>query len=540
MDMVKEIVKKENEEEEELEEAVGKDEEKGYHWADGVAEEILKNKSKSGVYTCAAGITPSGNVHIGNFREIATNDFIVRALRDKGHKVRFIYSWDDFDRLRKIPANLPKQELLQEHIGMPITKVPDTFGCHHSYAEHFEKELEADMPELGIGPEYIYQGNKYSKGEYAEEIKFILENKEKIKTILEKYKTDPIGENWWPVQVYCEKCLKDTTEIISWDNNYTLEYECKCSHRGKIDFRKKGTVKLPWRLDWPMRWHYEKVDFEPGGKEHSTPGGSRTTAKELYESLYNDEAPLYMKYDFITIKGQGGKMSKSLGNVIRTRECLEIYEPQILRYLFAKTRPNTEFAIAFDEDVIKIYTEYDKLEEGYFAKALSNKEKRIYELSQVIHAEPKKRIFTPSFRHLIELVQIKTEKEILDYHKKELKTKDDEKRTLARINLAKNWLKQAPEKFVFKIQEKIDSKKIKELTQKQINSLKQLAKVVEKDIPEEKVIENIKKICEQNEINPKEFFKVAYLVILGKEEGPRLSSLIMIARERISNLLKSI
>ena len=51
-------------------------------------------------------------------------------------------------------------------------------------------------------------------------------------------------------------------------------------------------------------------------------------------------------------------MSKSLGNVINLKQCLEIYEPQILRYMFVKARPNTEFSIAFDGDVLKIYAEY--------------------------------------------------------------------------------------------------------------------------------------------------------------------------------------
>lgn len=537
--MVKEIVKKENEEDREIEDRITEEEKQGYHWADGIAEEIIKEKPNSANYTCAAGITPSGNVHIGNFREIITNDFIARALKDKGKNVRFIYSWDDFDRLRKIPSNLPRQDFLQEHIGMPITKVPDTFSCHKSYAKHFERELEAEMPKLGIYPEFIYQAKNYMSCNYADEIKFILEERDKIKAILEKYKTEPVTEEWWPVQIYCEKCMKDTTRIASWDKNYTLEYECKCGYKGKVNFKTKGIVKLPWRIDWPMRWHYEKVDFEPGGKEHSTPGGSRTTAKEIYESLYKSKAPLYMKYDFITIKGQGGKMSKSLGNVIKPKECLEIYEPQIVRYLFAKTRPNTEFAIAFDEDVIKIYTEYDKLEEDYFAKKLQNKEKRIYELSQIKGASSK-RIFAPAFRHLIELVQIKSEKEILQFYKKDIKTDADKERTLIRIGLVKNWLKQAPEKFVFNIKENADKESIKKLSKKQISALTQLAKTIEKETSEEEIIAGIKRICEQSGIDAKEFFKAAYIFILGKEEGPKLSSLVIIAREKILKLLKGI
>src|SRR4030042_874456 len=95
-------------------------EEIGYHWADLVAERIIKERGKKAKYVCAAGITPSGIVHIGNFREIITVDLVCRALKDKKKKVRFIYSWDDYDRLRKVPVNMPKQDVLQKFIGKPI------------------------------------------------------------------------------------------------------------------------------------------------------------------------------------------------------------------------------------------------------------------------------------------------------------------------------------------------------------------------------------------------------------------------------------
>ncbi|MFH1249193.1 MAG: lysine--tRNA ligase [archaeon] len=522
-----------------IEERITQEENLGYHWADGIADQIIAEKPDAKIYTCAAGITPSGYVHIGNFREIITNDLIARALKNKGKNVRFIYSWDDFDRLRKIPSNLPNKELLEQYLGMPITKVRDTFGCHESYAQHFEKEVEIEMPKFGINPEYLYQAEKYMNCEYAEKIKEILEKKDKIKEILEKYKTELVNDEWWPIKVYCEKCMRDETKVISWDGSYILGYECKCGYNASINFKEKGLAKLPWRIDWPMRWNYEGVDFEPGGKEHSTPGGSRTTAKEIYETIYSKKAPLYLKYDFIVIKGQGGKMSSSLGNVIKPKECLEIYEPEILRYLFAKTRPNTEFAIAFDEEAIKIYSEYDRLEEEYFLGALENKQKRIYELSQISQTS-KKKVFAPQFRQIVELVQIKNEEEILGYFTKEITCEEDRNRTIKRIVLAKNWLKQAPEKFVFKIKENAEKEALNGLSEKQISSLKELRSRIREEKTEQEIIQDLKEICTNNSIDPKEFFRVAYLIIIGKDRGPKLSTIILIAREKVINLLNQI
>ena len=96
------------------------------HWADLMAEKIIREKGELELYTCASGITPSGTVHLGNFREIITVDLVVRALRDRGKNVRFIYSWDDYDVFRKVPANMPNPEILEKYLRFPITEVPDT------------------------------------------------------------------------------------------------------------------------------------------------------------------------------------------------------------------------------------------------------------------------------------------------------------------------------------------------------------------------------------------------------------------------------
>jgi len=521
-----------------------REKEEKWHWADGIAKQLATKKPKSKKdYVCAAGITPSGTVHIGNFREVITVELVARALRKLGKKVRFIYSWDNIDRLRKIPKNLPekKQREFQNYIGMPLTKVPDPFDCHKNYAEHFQEEFCQQLPKVGIFPEFINQAEMYGSCKYAKEIKFVLENKEKIKEILNKYKTEEkISEEWQPVQVYCEKCLKDTTKILFWQG-YEIEYVCECGFKNKIDFRKKGIVKLPWRIDWPMRWHFYKVDFEPGGKEHSTPGGSFTTGSEIIREIYKEQPPVYQKYDFIIIKGAGGKISSSLGNVITLRDCLEIYEPQILRYLFVASRPNREFAIAFDADVIKIYAEYDKLEQDYFAGKLCEKERRIYELSQVSEKKPVL-FYAPSFRELIELVQCKTEKEIIAIKKGEgkIKNEEDEKRTAARIALVKNWLKKAPQEFKFTILEKPDKQKLKNIPNEYIAALRDLGKAIEYLTEEQQVRTVITEIIEKHKLDIKTFFKAAYLVILGKEEGPRLSGLLILEKEKILGLLKQI
>ncbi len=177
-----------------------------FFWADEIANKIIKERGKRKEYVCASGITPSGTIHIGNFREVITTDLVVKALENKGKKVRFIYSWDDYDRLRKIPKNIPKTH--EKYIGMPLSEIPSPFKGK-SYAEFFEKEFEKSLKKVGVNPEFIRQSLMNKKCKYAKLIKLAIDKKEEIKEILNKYRKEPLSKDWFPLNVYCEKCKKD-------------------------------------------------------------------------------------------------------------------------------------------------------------------------------------------------------------------------------------------------------------------------------------------------------------------------------------------
>ncbi len=521
---------------------------KPLHWADQLAARVIHQKGDKDEYTVAAGITPSGTVHIGNFREIITVDIVRRALEHAGKKTRFIYSWDDFDVFRKVPKNMPAQDILKEFLRKPIVDTPDTFDCKHdSFAEHNEKEVEDVLPLVDVNPTYIRQSEQYRKCVYADGLKTALENTKQIKEILDKYRKEDLADDWLPVSIFCEKCKKDTVTKIEYKGKYNLYYECECGHKDEFDFRKKGIAKLLWRIDWPMRWQKEDVDFEPAGKEHSTPGGSRTTAVEIAKEVYNQEPPVYQMYDFIIIKGQGGKMSSSLGNVIRIKDALDIYEPTILRWLFAGTRPNTEFAISFDLDVLKIYEDFDKCERIYFGeqkvkneKVLAN-EKRIYELSHVGKI-PKTIPFQPSFRHLTNVLQqnhLDIEKSI-SYYEKQLKNKEDKERLRTRAKCAVCWLqKYAPEDFKFSLNDKLP--KGLELSKDQVKALKDVAKILkEKEWEDKELHEECYIIIKNNNLEIKDFFTAAYQVLIGKEKGPKLAAFLIEIKPKAIELFEAL
>ncbi|MBD3209669.1 lysine--tRNA ligase [Candidatus Woesearchaeota archaeon] len=520
-----------------------------YHWAFASARKTIKEHGVQDRYTCASGITPSGTIHIGNFREIITVDLVTRAFRRMDLRARHIHSWDDNDVFRKVPKNLPRQEMLREQLRKCIADIPDPFGEEESYAAKHMQDVEEAVARVGIAPEFIRQSVKYRRCAYAEQMKEALEATDVIRSILNEYRKEPLPETWLPVSVFCDRCKKDTITSLAYHGGYELSYVCACGHEETFDFRKKGIAKLVWRVDWPMRWKYEDVHFEPGGKDHSTVGGSFDTGKQIVAEVWQGKAPSYQMYDFIRIKGGGGKISSSAGQVITVQDCLEIYEPEVLRYLFTGTRPNAEFAISFDADVIKIYEDFDRCERVYYRVDEANekayeKQKYIYEFSQVdeeVSKIPEQCPLQVGFRHLSTIVQIKDldEESTYAFFKDRVKNRHDELRLRTRISCVKHWLvKYADEQFRFKLKEKKDERFFSSLSTAERESLSLLREAVAAHQGAGALETAIFSIPKKLGLDTGSFFKLCYRAIIGKEKGPKLAYFIEeIGRERILSLL---
>ena len=530
------------------------------HWADEVAQKIIREKGEKDLYTCASGITPSGVVHVGNFREIISVELVVRALKSLGKNVRFIYSWDEYDVFRKVPANMPKQDELKNYLRFPITMVPDPWERDSSYARHHEVDVESVLPVVGINPEYLYQAARYRDCKYSDGIRKALEKRDELKTILDKFRDEEhkIKGEWWPVSVFCEKCNKDETGIDTWDGEWGLSYHCElCGHKTTTDIRKSGAVKLLWRVDWPMRWEYEKVDFEPAGKDHHSQGGSFDTARHVCKDVYNWDAPVTFRYDFIGIKGTPGKMSSSKGEVINLPDVLRVYTPELVRYLFAGTRPNTEFTISFDLDVIKIYEDYDKTEriawqlEKAKDETVYNREKRIYELSQVSEGDgksamPKVMPFQVPFRHLCNLIQISDgdiEKTLEALVRDAAGPTPQQLPALrSRAERAKYWVDEcAPEDFRFRLKNPGEepSSALNAAEKAAIISLRdKVIARIETFADDKSCSTAIYQIAEEQRMEGKDLFRAAYQALIGKDQGPRLANFLRsISKERLLGIL---
>jgi lysyl-tRNA synthetase class 1 len=178
---------------------------------DTVEQHVGRVKCEQASIVCASGISPSGPVHLGNLREIMTPYLVAEELRARGRQVEYLHFWDDYDRLRKIPAGVSPE--FAQHLGRPLCDIPDPSGKHESYAARYISEFTTGLEQLGIFPRYVCQSAAYRSGMYTQYIKEALAQRGAIFDILATYQTRQ-GQQaaqaeqraaYYPYRVYCEQ-----------------------------------------------------------------------------------------------------------------------------------------------------------------------------------------------------------------------------------------------------------------------------------------------------------------------------------------------
>ncbi|MDT3724386.1 lysine--tRNA ligase [Streptomyces sp. DSM 41972] len=368
-------------------------------WVSRFADEVIEESERRAPgkpVVVASGLSPSGPIHLGNLREVMTPHLVADEIRRRGHQVRHLISWDDYDRYRKVPAGVPGvDETWAEHIGKPLTSVPAPKGSPHpNWAEHFKAAMTESLAELGVEFDGISQTEQYTSGVYREQILHAMRHRGDIDAILAQYRTKkapakkqqqkPVDEaeleaaegsgaaaeddgssgsaGYFPYKPYCGNCEKDLTTVTSYDDDSTeLAYSCTaCGFSETVRLSEFNRGKLVWKVDWPMRWAYEGVVFEPSGVDHSSPGSSFQVGGQIV-GIFGGRQPIGPMYAFVGISGMA-KMSSSKGGVPTPADALKIMEPQLLRWLYARRRPNQSFKVAFDQEIQRLYDEWDRLE----------------------------------------------------------------------------------------------------------------------------------------------------------------------------------
>ncbi|MDT0321082.1 lysine--tRNA ligase [Streptomyces millisiae] len=338
------------------------------------------------VVVCASGISPSGPIHLGNLREIMVPHLVADEIKRRGVECVHLLSFDDYDRFRRVPGGIGVPESWSEHIGKPLTSVPPPPGSPYaSWAEHFKAPLLAAMAELGVEVRAISQTEQYTAGVYRDQILFAMRERRRIDAVLGRYRTkqaesEVVDEgveqssgaateddgsagsgDYYPYKPYCVVCERDTTTVTAYDDETTeLAYTCECGHAETVKLTEHRRGKLVWKVDWPMRWAYEGVIFEPSGVDHHSPGSSWVVGGQLVKEIFGGVQPIGPMYAFVGITGMS-KMSSSRGGVPIAADALEIMEAPLLRWLYARRKPNQSFKIAFDAEILRTYDEWDAL-----------------------------------------------------------------------------------------------------------------------------------------------------------------------------------
>ena len=504
------------------------------HWSKKMAEEVLSKHPNLPEYVVASGISPSGSIHIGNFREFITNYYVAKALQGMGKKVRMIHSWDEFDRWRKVPKVVADKvgDSFNKYVGCALADIPNPFDTKHtSYAEYFKAEFKHALDELQMNEvpmQYMHQAKEYKSGRYSDAIIHSLRNRKKIYQILASFKTQGEDEgeleSYYPIQIYCETCGKDSTRVLSCsDTCETVEYECKCSDKKySATIKTANNVKLAWKIDWPMRWQAEKVTFEAAGPDHQTEGGSYQVSSRIAREIFGVEPPMTCTYGWIGVRGMSSdKMSSSKGQNITPATCLEIYEPEIIRYLFAKYDNNAPFEFGFDDTITRHYMEFDRGVKNFLAgEKMEEYDEAVFDLCLFKKTKAADQI---SFGTLATVAPLANFDHTLIA--KMLESKVDAER----INKVKFWLENyAPEK-IYKLRDFFNAEFFATLTEKEKETLKSLHGFLQKAYNEKEIQEFLYQIIndpaaskKDNVASQQRYFKIFYNMLFGRDDGPRL------------------
>jgi len=500
-------------------------------WASFVADQIIADAPDEEIYTTAAGISPSGVVHFGNFRDVITAHMVRKALVAKGKNARLLFSWDNFDRFRKVPVGVP--ESFEEHVGKPLSKVPDPLGELGSYAERYQKDFVQGMKELDIEIDFRNQTEMYESGAYDDDIIFALQNRDKIADVLLSFMTekamtakqiDPAvyKDEYYPISVYSSFTGKDATKVLSYDGKDTITYLCKITKQEEtINIREKHIVKLGWKVDWPMRWRHEQVHFEPGGIDHASPGSSYDVGSVLCEKVFDYTPPIFVGYTFVGIQGLGAKMSGSKGNAVSPLELLNIYEPEVLTWLYERKAPNQSFELAFNTELYRQYDEFDK-EHG---NETNTSFRQLVGLGQIVHWDVEK------FVEILEQTETPYNKESIE----------------SRLPLAKNWLEKYNQDEMISFNDSVNTEYVSAMSDVQKEQITQFKKeFAELDNPTISELEFLSyKIPKdrgyaEDELKKeqRQFFKDIYNLLISQDRGPRLGTFLWASdKETIARLL---
>ena len=473
--------------------------------------EIINKKNK---ITFQTGYGPSGLPHIGTFGEVARTTMMINALNhiEKINHELITFS-DDMDGLRKVPENIPNDEILKKNLGKPLTSIPDPFGKFNSFGEHNNEMLKEFLNKFNFKFTFKSSTEIYKSGIFNSSLFRVLEKYEDIMNIILPTLRAERRKTYCPFLPICKKTGK-VLEIPM------LSMDLK---KGKIIFDNggekleasilNGDCKLQWKVDWAMRWFTFDVDFEMYGKDLTE---SAILSSKVCKIL-GKKPPGGFAYElFLDEKGE--KISKSKGNGITIEEWLNYASPESLSlYMYQ----NPKRAKKLYSDVVpKAVDEYLSLIEKFPEQ--KEKDQLSNPVWHIHNGNPPRESVVMSFSMLLNLVG---------------SSNTDDKKTLWKFinRFHKNAkpennqiLDSLTENAIKFFKDKLKPNKIyKKPSEQEKKALTNLANKIEKireDMQPEEIQTIVYSVGKENgyEENLRDWFKLIYQVLFGDTDGPRM------------------
>lgn len=346
-------------------------------WPFEEARKLVKRYAKSGMpeeVLFETGYGPSGLPHIGTFGEVARTSMVrtaFRALTRDEVATRLLCFSDDMDGFRKVPTNIPQQELMANYLEMPLTRVPDPFGTHEGFAQHNNARLCAFLDQFGFDYEFASSTDYYLSGRFDETLLRMLEVYDKVMDIILPTLGAERQATYSPFLPICPRTGK-VLQVPMLERNVskgTVVYEDP-ETREKVEVPVTGgAVKCQWKADWAMRWAALDVAYEMSGKDLID---SVKLSTKICRALGKPQ-PESLSYELF-LDEKGAKISKSKGNGLTIEEWLTYASPESLS-LFMFQKPKTAKKLYFDvipKAVDEYFTFLSKVHEEETDKQLNN------------------------------------------------------------------------------------------------------------------------------------------------------------------------
>ena len=309
-----------------------------------IVERVGAETPAKGYVLLETGYGPSGLPHIGTFGEVARTTMVRHAfslLSDMPTRL-FAFS-DDMDGLRKVPPNLPNQEMLKAHLGLPLTKVPDPFGTDESFGHHNNQRLRAFLDRFGFDYDFKSSTECYASGLFDETLRAVLTHYDEIMAVMLPTLRAERRANFSPILPISPKTGRVLqVPLIAHDADAgTVAFADEDGSKTEVPVT-GGRCKLGWKTDWAMRWAALDVDYEMSGKDLID---SVKLSGQICRIL-GAAPPAGFSYELF-LDEQGQKISKSKGNGLTIDEWLRYGTPESLS-LFMYNAPRKAKRLYFD------------------------------------------------------------------------------------------------------------------------------------------------------------------------------------------------